>query len=100
MLTKKPDLKVVGHAKDGQEAINLAGELKPDVILMDINMPRISGIEATRAIHREHPDIRIIGLSMYEDPERAQAMRDAGAFDYKTKRCLSTELISAIRKCV
>ena len=100
MLTKKPDLKVVGYAKDGQEAINLAGELQPDVILMDISMPRVSGIEATRIIHREYPNINIIGLSMYEDQERAQAMREAGASEYKTKGCEASELVSAIRDCM
>ena len=66
---------------------------------MDISMPRVNGIEATRIIHREYPDIRIIGLSMYEDQERAQAMRDAGASDYKTKGCAASELVSAIHGC-
>ena len=99
MLRKKTDLRVVGHAADGQEAIDLAENLKPDVILMDIGMPRVDGIEATRIIHREHPGIRIIGLSMYEDQDRAQAMRDAGACDYKTKGCAVPELLAAIRGC-
>ena len=100
LLTNEPGLEVVGHATDGQEAIDLAGKINPDVILMDIGMPKVNGIEATRTIHREYPDIRIIGLSMYEDVESAQAMRDAGASDYKTKGCVSSELISAIRGCV
>jgi PAS domain S-box-containing protein len=100
MLKKIPDIKVVGHAKDGQEAIDLAGTLKPEVILMDISMPRVNGIEATRLIHREYSHIRIIGLSMYEDQERAQAMRAAGACDYKTKGCAASELVSAIHGCV
>jgi PAS domain S-box-containing protein len=100
MLKKQKDLKVVGHAVDGQEAIDQAGKVKPDVILMDIGMPRVNGIEATRIIHREYPDIRIIGLSMYEDQERAQAMMEAGAAGYKTKGCAASELVSAIRGCV
>ncbi len=100
LLKNEPGLEVVGHATDGQEAIDLARQLKPDVILMDISMPRVNGIEATRLIQREYPDIRIIGLSMYEDEERAQAMRDAGASDYKTKGCVTSELISAIRGSV
>jgi DNA-binding NarL/FixJ family response regulator len=100
MLKKEPDIKVVGHAKDGQEAVNLAGKLKPDVILMDISMPIVNGIEATRIIHREHPNIRIIGLSMYDDQERAQAMRDAGVSDYLDKGCEASALVSAIRDCV
>jgi CheY-like chemotaxis protein len=100
LLIKRPDLQVVGHAKDGQEAIDLAGELHPDVILMDIGMPGVNGIEATRAIHRAYSDISIIGLSMYEDRERAQAMRAAGAADYKTKGCATPEIVSAIRDCM
>jgi PAS domain S-box-containing protein len=100
MLKKKPDLCVVGHAGDGQEAIDLAEKLKPDVILMDVSMPRVDGIEATRIIHRKQPKICIIGLSMYEDQDRAQAMRDAGACDYKTKGCAVPELLTAIRSCV
>jgi two-component system invasion response regulator UvrY len=63
-------LEVVGQANDGQKAIEVARELVPDVILMDISMPGVNGIEATRAILQEHPRIRIIGLSIYEDQER------------------------------
>ena len=99
LLKNEPGLEVVGHATDGQEAVNLAETLKPGVILMDISMPNLNGIEATRIIHQEHPDIRIIGLSMYEDQERAQVMRDAGATDYKTKGCATAELVAAIRAC-
>ncbi len=97
MLRKKPGIEVAGHAADGGQAIDLAAKLKPDVILMDIGMPGVNGIEATRAIHRAHPEIRIIGLSMHEDRERAQAMREAGASDYKTKGCAMPELVAAIR---
>ena len=96
LLKNEPGLEVVGHAKDGREAIDLAQKLKPDVILMDISMPRVNGIEATQVIHRQYPEIRIIGLSMYEDQERAQAMRNAGATDYKTKGCAAAELVAAI----
>jgi PAS domain S-box-containing protein len=99
MLKRKPGIEVVGYARDGQEAVDLAGKLMPDVVLMDISMPKVNGIEATRIIHRENPDIRIIGLSMYDDQERAQTMRDAGASDYKTKGCEASELVSAIRDC-
>ncbi len=99
LLKNEPGLKAVGQANDGQEAIELEQQLKPDVILMDVSMPRINGIEAARIIHGQHPDIRIIGLSMYEDQERAQAMRDAGAADYKTKGCAAAELVAAIRAC-
>jgi CheY-like chemotaxis protein len=100
MLKKQTDITVVGHAADGRQAIDLAGKLKPHVILMDVSMPDVDGIEATREIHRRQPKIRIIGLSMYEDQDRAQAMRDVGAWDYKTKGCAVNELLSAIRGSV
>ena len=61
-------------------------------------MPNVDGIEATREIHRQQPNIRIIGLSMYEDQDRAQAIRNAGACDYKTKGCAVKELLSASSK--
>jgi DNA-binding NarL/FixJ family response regulator len=80
--------------------VQLAARLKPDVILMDVSMPVVDGIEATRIIHRTHPEIAVIGLSMFEDQDRAQAMRQAGACDYKTKGCAVPELLSAIRGCV
>lgn len=100
ILNQEPDIEVVGYARDGREAIELARKLTPYVILMDINMPEVNGIEATRAICRESSTIRIIGLSMYEDEERSQAMLAAGAVGYKNKGCAAAELVSAIRSCV
>ncbi len=97
MLKRELDFNVVGIAADGQEAIDLTRKLRPDAILMDISMPVVDGIEATRIIHRENPNTRIIGLSMYENHERAQAMLNAGAVDYINKGCTITEILSAIR---
>ena len=77
MLRDEEDFEVVGGAANGQEAVEMARKLMPNVILMDMSMPILNGIEATRIISRESPDIRIIGLSMFEDSERAEAMRDA-----------------------
>jgi len=99
LLKKKPGLEVVGEARDGHEAIEFVQELKPDVILMDISMPGINGIEATRVIHERHPEVCIIGLSMYDDPEKERAMRAAGATDYRNKGCAADELVSAIHAC-
>jgi CheY-like chemotaxis protein len=100
LLSQESDFLIAGEAADGQQAVELAGQLLPDVILMDISMPKMNGIEATRAIHNEHPGIRILGLSMFEDPERAQSMRDAGAVGYVIKSGPPSELGAAIRASV
>jgi DNA-binding NarL/FixJ family response regulator len=99
LLTQERGIQVVGFANDGGQAIELARKLQPDAILMDISMPGINGIEATRIIHQELPEIRIIGLSMYADEESAHVMREAGAIAYKSKGCAPAELVSAIRAC-
>jgi CheY-like chemotaxis protein len=98
MLENEPDLEVVGEAADGREAVEMARALLPDVIVMDVSMPRLNGVEATRIIANESPDVRIIGLSMFEEAERAQAMRDAGAVRYMTKSRAAEDLIAAIRE--
>ena len=100
LLGQETDFEVVGQASDGQEAVELAGKLLPDVILMDISMPRMNGLDATRVIHQRHPDIRIIGLSLYEEEERAKAMLDAGAVFYLTKSDPPADLRAAIRNCM
>jgi PAS domain S-box-containing protein len=97
LLGQEPDIDIVGQATDGQEAVQLARLLLPDVILMDIGLPRLNGIEATRLIISELPDIRIIGLSMFEEEDRARAMREAGAADYQTKSGSTAGLLDAIR---
>jgi PAS domain S-box-containing protein len=100
LVKREPGLDIVGEARDGEEAIELARALSPDVILMDISMPRLNGIDATRIIHKELPAIRIIGLSMYDDPVPVQALRTAGAADFKNKGCAASELIAAIRRAM
>jgi CheY-like chemotaxis protein/anti-sigma regulatory factor (Ser/Thr protein kinase) len=97
LLDKEPDIAVVGQAKDGREAVELARKLQPHIILMDINMPHLNGIEATRIIHREAPGVRIIGLSMHEEEERARDMIQAGAAGYKNKTCPVAELVQTVR---
>ncbi|HEY5999400.1 MAG TPA: GAF domain-containing protein [bacterium] len=98
MLGDEADFEVVGEAVDGQEAVEMARALLPDVVVMDLSMPRLNGVEATRIICNESPDVRIIGLSMFEDADRAQAMRDAGAAHYMTKSRATEELVAAIRE--
>jgi CheY-like chemotaxis protein len=97
LVKREPGLEIVGEARDGQEAVELARALSPDVVLMDISMPNLNGIDATRIIHQERPSIRVIGLSMYDDPVPVQAMRSAGAVDFKNKGCAAADLIAAIR---
>jgi PAS domain S-box-containing protein len=100
LLRMEPDFEISGEASDGKSAIGLIRELKPDVVLMDIGMPGMDGIEATRIIHEELPDISIIGLSMFQEGEQEAAMRNAGAVDYLTKSGPSEVLIKTIRACV
>ncbi len=99
LLIAEPDIEVVDEAADGLSAITLAEVLRPDVITMDINMPGLDGIEATRRIHAAVPAIQIIGLSVHEEPTQAAAMREAGAVAYLTKSAPSEDLVAAIRAC-
>jgi len=99
LIQREPDLTVVGQACDGKEAIDMAGRLKPDVILMDVKMPGVNGIEATRVIKGEVPAIQVIGLSMEGDPTCERHMREAGAADFRDKNCSAYDLLSAIRDC-
>jgi DNA-binding NarL/FixJ family response regulator len=92
-------MELVGEASDGAAAVSLVRELRPDVVLMDVSMPGMNGIEATRIIHREFPDVRIIGLSMFQEGEQAAAIREAGAVDYVTKSGSSEAMLSLIRSC-
>ncbi|MBE0535768.1 MAG: response regulator [Phycisphaerae bacterium] len=96
-LRREPDIEIAGEAANGVEAIEKARQVRPDVILMDCNMPRMDGVEATRRIHAELPRIRIVGLSMHEDGDRAKAMLDTGASGYVNKTASLEELLKAIR---
>jgi PAS domain S-box-containing protein len=100
LLRAEPDIEIAGEASDGQSAIDLIRELRPDVVLMDISMPGMDGIQATRIIHKELPEVRIIGLSMFQEGEQQAAMREVGAVDYLTKTGPADALVEAIRACV
>jgi len=97
LLAGEADLEVVGEAANGQQAIELTRQLLPDVILMDVSMQVLNGIETTRTIHAEFPGIRVIGLSMLEEPEQPEAMRQAGAVGYLSKNDSAEALLAAIR---
>ncbi len=89
-------LRVVAEASDGQTAIELARQWRPDVILMDVNMPKMNGLEATRRIVAEFPEITVIGVSMHDDGHRALAMKAAGAADYVSKGEAAEKLVGVI----
>lgn len=97
LLSEESDMEVVGQAGDGREAIELARAMRPDVVLMDVTMPRLDGIQATRLITSELSGIAVIGLSMHEEDDMATAMRAAGAVAYLSKGGPSDSLIAAIR---
>jgi PAS domain S-box-containing protein len=97
LLGHHADIEVIGEAGDGKQAVEAAQRLNPDVIVMDISMPKMSGIEATRVIHEARPHIRIIGLSIYRASEQEAAMKRAGAFAFVTKGGPTTAIVDAIR---
>ena len=98
-LKNEQDIEVIGEAGSGLAALEQIRQLLPDVVLMDINMPGMNGIEATRRIRAEFPHIQVIGLSMYESQEQGAAMRNAGAVAYVSKSESYDSLLAAIRAC-
>ena len=97
LLQAQPDMIIVGEAETGQEAIHRVAELSPDVVLMDIEMPGMNGIEATRRIKANAPAAAVLALTMYEDDQYFFEMLRAGASGYVPKRAAPDELVSAIR---
>ena len=100
LFASEGDIEVVGEAADGEEAVRRTAELCPDVVVMDIMMPGMNGIEATRRIHASHPGIKVLVLSMYDDEEYVQQLLAAGASGYTLKRATSDELVKAVREVV
>jgi len=97
LLTLEKDIQVVGEAADGAEALRLAGELKPHVVVMDIGMPVLNGVEATRKLLAADPSVGIIGLSIHSDRRFVLGMLAAGAKGYLLKNCAAEELVEAVR---
>ncbi|MDZ4671763.1 MAG: response regulator transcription factor [Phototrophicales bacterium] len=97
ILKIAPDIELIGQAHNGVEALRLCEELCPDLILMDVVMPHINGIEATRIIRERYDTIKILELSSFQDDESVLAMLDSGAMGYVLKGSLTGDLISAIR---
>ena len=96
LLESEPEVTIVGNAASGEEAMKAAGELKPDVIVMDIGLPDMSGIEATTKIKQQWPEIAVVALTIHEDEEYFFQMLDAGASGYIPKRAAPEELLTAI----
>lgn len=98
LLEAEPDITVVGEAGTGREAVQLTKKLLPDVVVMDIAMPTLNGLEATRQIAREVPSARLLVLSSYNDDEYVHQVTGAGATGYLLKQTAATDLIKAVRE--
>ena len=97
LIEKMSDVRVVGDAGNGREAVRLVTERRPDVVIMDVNMPHLNGIEATRLLLKELPAVKVIGLSMYSDKRFVAGMLRAGASGYLLKASAFEELATAVQ---
>jgi len=97
LLETQPDIKIAAEASNAAQALALVNEFKPDVVVMDITLPDLSGIEVTRQIKAEHPEIAVVALTIHEDEQYFFEMLQAGASGYVPKRAAPDDLISAIR---
>ncbi len=100
LLADEPDIEVIGEASNGREALDRLPELGPDVVLMDISMPGLNGIEATRQIQQRYPDVKVVVLSMHANEEYVFQVLQAGASGYVLKQSDSMEVLTAIRAAV
>ena len=97
LLKKRPDFEVVGQAADGEEAVKLVNEKSPDVVVIDIEMPKIDGLDATRQIKAVHPETSVLVLTVHDGEEYIAALLEAGADGYLLKTTYGEELVQAIR---
>ncbi|MFC2008267.1 response regulator [Chloroflexota bacterium] len=100
VLDEEPDFHIVGEAGNGEEAVRLADELQPAVVLMDITMPKLDGLEATRRIKASHPDISVLVLTIHSDDQHILGILEAGAAGYLTKSVFGDEVVQAVRGVV
>lgn len=97
LLNCQPDMEVIGEAGDGREAIVQVRQTSPDIVLMDIGMPGINGLDATRLVKQANPEVKVLILSMYDDESYLRQVLQAGASGYVLKNAADVELLSAIR---
>ena len=100
ILEKQTDLEIIAEVDDGEQAVRVATELAPQVVIMDISMPRLNGLEATRQIKARRPDIAILVLTVHDDSEHILGILEAGAAGYLTKRVFGHEVVQAVRAVV
>jgi two-component system, NarL family, response regulator LiaR len=100
ILNTQPDFKIVGEAGDGVEALKLVSEQLPDVVIMDISMPNMNGLEATRQIKAKHPDIAVLVLTIHGESEHVFGILEAGAAGYLTKAVFGEEVINSVRAVI
>lgn len=98
LATQKPALQVVGEAEDGAEAIRLNHELRPDIVLMDLVMPRVNGLEAMRRIKAERPETKVIIMTVHTEDAYRRAAEASGADAFLLKKTLMTALLATIRR--
>jgi DNA-binding NarL/FixJ family response regulator len=97
LLARHKDIQIIGQANDGQRALEMVNQMSPDIVLMDIQMPGMSGLDATREIHKRFPSTRILVLTQYENKEYVLPLLRAGAVGYIPKSARANELLDAIR---
>jgi CheY-like chemotaxis protein len=100
LLENQTDFMVVGEAQNGEDALDVINNLHPDIVVMDVNMPKLNGIEATKLLTQQHPSIKVIGLSVHEDKHVEKLLLEAGASTYVTKSSVASQLVEAIRHVV
>ena len=98
ILDMQPDMEVVGEGEDGVDALEKAAELMPQIVIMDVGMPKMSGIEATQHLRQKLPETKVIGLSMHDNDEYRKSMLEAGAEAYILKEASLPDLLSTIRR--
>lgn len=96
LIANEPGLEVIGEAGDGEEAVRKTHALRPDVVVLDVSMPKMDGVEATQAIKREHPEVKVLALTVHETKNHMRRILQAGASGYVVKRSAAEELIQAL----